>query len=160
MAVPAKQDALRRAAWEIVDGVHIEAAFEALGFRADRYKIQVATHTPEFQSALRAAMHARLQLGAPLALDILRRAMVGGEDAPNKTAVMAAKTWLDRAGYVAPKAAESPDKPKQDVRELGTESLRQLLEQAERELASRARPIEGSAPSGAQSTAQALDFLD
>jgi phage terminase small subunit len=75
---------------------------------------------------------------APLARQTLRTIMQDTA-APANARVSAAKTLLDRAGYVAPKHAEKADR--KAVAELSSEELRDMIARIEGELGARATDV-------------------
>jgi hypothetical protein len=75
---------------------------------------------------------------APLALRVLHE-VLGDSAAPANARVAAAKTLLDRGGYVAQSQSPKPDGA--SIAEKDTRELHDMIARLESELADRARPV-------------------
>lgn len=95
---------------------------------------------------------------APVALHVIEMIMLDTAVAA-RVRLEAAKTLLDRAGYIAPKAQQerSNDLP---LHEMSTDDLRTMAARLEDEIAGRARPISAiPAPDSASEDDPAVDLL-
>ena len=77
-----------------------------------------------------------------LALEVIRE-ILEDENAHPKLRLDAAKTALDRAGYIAPKAAEAPEKLEKPLNEMSVEELEEFIRQRRALLAAEAPLPEG-----------------
>jgi phage terminase small subunit len=100
---------------------------------------------PYVLAALNAAMAAALAEDAPLARKLLRR-YVEDEALHPKLRLEAAKSLLDRAGHIAPKARDANERHHKPLHEMSIEELRALADRFEAELGGRAKLVspEGS----------------
>ena len=120
---------------------------------------------PEVQAWMRQTMLTALQDDARVARRFLRSVLDGSAfpegrgatDNALKLRVEAAKALLDRAGYVAPKAAEPLPDGLRDPSEMTSEELRAFLARAEAELADRAQLVDE--PNQGEPSPQLLDML-
>jgi phage terminase small subunit len=95
---------------------------------------------PHIAAAVGRAVHKRLVSGAPLALRIVETLMKD-ETVSAKVRLDAAKTILDRAGYIAPKAKEGRSDTETPLHEMSTEELRAMAARLEHEIAGRAKLV-------------------
>lgn len=107
--------------------------------------------------ALRGRTRQMIEIAAPLAVQTLVRCLKDPLPVASVTRakVDAAKALLAIAGYVAPKAGDAPGDRK-PAEEMSADELRQFIEQAQRTLAERARPVLDVT----QAPPQATDMLD
>lgn len=97
------------------------------------------SHRPRVVRAIVKAAQQRLAAGAPVMMAVLWRLATDPKQ-PGRVQADCAKTWLDRAGLVPPKAsAAAPvDAP---LHELSVDALRSLADKLERERATSAKVI-------------------
>lgn len=94
--------------------------------------------------------------GAPAALRVIQEIAANAELNP-KVRLDAAKTLLDRAGHVAPRASEPANAGDLPLHEMALADLRALAGHLEAEIAIRARDV--SSASHAPNSGQAVDLL-
>lgn len=114
---------------------------------------------PEVMAALRLEMGRRLAIDATRAAAVVRELTANAAEAAKpgaKVRLDAAKTTLDRAGIIPPRAAAAKDGLDVPLNELSAADLRTLADKLEGELAARATPIEPTEPA---STDQPVDLL-
>lgn len=145
----------------LLDGLPMgEAAIKA-GY-SDSSPAYRLVRTPAVIAAIHAHLGAKLRTeAAPAAFNLLLR-VIQDEKAPLKLRVDASKTILDRAGHIAPKAAEPDRAGDKPMSEMSAEELRAFVSRAQSELANRARPVidmDAPAPAGAQPGEQVIDLL-
>ena len=98
-------------------------------------------------------MRRQLAMDAPKSFRVLRE-IRDDKTVSEKVRADCAKTLLDRAGHIAPKAA--PEKPgEQPLHEMSTDELRALAGRLEDEIADRAKDV-----SSAIAAPEALEALD
>ena len=99
---------------------------------------------PDVRAAVNAAMKTALAQDAPLARGLLRR-YVHDEAMHPKIRLDAAKTLLDRSGYIAPKAKDDGvDGRTKALSEMSVEELRAMVDRLETEVANRAKHVAGA----------------
>ncbi len=110
-------------------------------------------HAPHVLAAIHSEVRRRLVAGAPIALAVIER-LVKDDTTPPKIRLDAAKTLLDRAGHIAPRAITDKATHELALHELSLGDLRQLADKLEGEIAGRAKDVSGAdaAPVGGQST--------
>lgn len=99
---------------------------------------------------------------ANAALGVLRTAMTS-EDVPWGVRVQAAKTVLDRAGHIAPKAAEPPRAGDKPLSEMTADELEAFIRRGREALDGAARPqldLVAIAPPDAPGAPQVIDIID
>jgi hypothetical protein len=108
---------------------------------------------PHVLAAIHTEVRRKLVAGAPIALSVIER-LVKDEATPPKIRLDAAKTLLDRAGHIAPRAIVDKGTHELVLNELSIGELRQLADKLESELAGRAKDVSGASddPAGTQST--------
>jgi hypothetical protein len=115
--------------------------------------------TPTVMAALRYQTALMLQHEAPKMLGVIR-VIAYDVGAPKGVRLDAAKTWLDRAGYIAPKARdasrEGSDRP---LNEYSVDELRKLVDDLERKRGDEANLVTFAPPTGAEPS-QVTDMLD
>lgn len=96
--------------------------------------------------------------GAPAAYSLLKEAVTSKDDAkwPPKLRLEAAKTLLDRAGFIAPKAPEAPGGAK-PLQQMDQGELAEQLRRVQAELSNRATVIV-DAPNKAGASPQDTDL--
>jgi phage terminase small subunit len=129
----------RRFALAICEGKSPTEAARELGRAAPSQSGYDMLRHPRIVAALREETTRALVVeSAPLALRVLN-SVLKDEKAPPNARVAAAKTILDRAGYVAPAKSDKPgEKP---LAEQDTQDLRVTIERLESELAGRAKDV-------------------
>jgi hypothetical protein len=106
---------------------------------------------PHVLAAVNAAVQIALAEDATLARNLLRR-YVKDESMHPKIRLDAAKTLLDRAGHIAPKAREAGGGHDKPLHEMSIDELRALVDRYEAELGGRAKLVSPEGPSA--------EFLD
>jgi phage terminase small subunit len=121
-------------------------AAELAGFR-DRPSKEAwrLLRIPHVLAALNTAVAAALAEDAPLARNLLRQ-YVKDDSMNPKIRLDAAKTLLDRAGHIAPKAKDQSAGHEKPLNEMSTEELRALADRFEAELAGRAKLVSADGP--------------
>jgi hypothetical protein len=116
--------------------------------------------TPHVLRAIQVETARNLAEAAPMALDVVKRLAMGELGAANlpKVRLDAAKTLLDRAGMIAPKAKDADSSLDKQLNEMTVEELRALMSKLEGAIADQAKDV--SAPSDEPSDANALTLLD
>lgn len=111
--------------------------------------------SPQVMAALRLELARALQESAVLAFGVVHH-IAKDEKMPAKVRLDAAKTLLDRAGHVAPRArAETGiDLP---LNEMSVNELRDLADKLDSELASRAKDVSPANPAAIED--QAADLI-
>jgi hypothetical protein len=111
---------------------------------ADRREPWRLLRIPHVLAAVNAAMKTALAHDAPVARLLLRQYVMDPKMNP-KIRLEAAKTLLDRSGYVAPKARDdSADGGYRSLHEMTTEQLRAEADRLAGEIANRATPVLGA----------------
>lgn len=114
------------------------------------------TRKPAFLAAIHIETQRSLQLAAPVAqqfiVDLVRNA-----DAPAKLRLDAAKTLLDRAGHIAPRARALGEGQDKTLGEMTLDELKETQERLQAELASRAKPV--NAQEAEATDTQAIDLV-
>jgi uncharacterized protein (UPF0147 family) len=133
-----QQEALVRA---ISSGLTMREASEASGYSVtNTYN---ALSSPIVRAAIQTSLSNMLQTrAAPMALHVLIE-ITEDKTAPKGVRVDAARTLLDRAGYVAPRAREAT-KDEKPLSERTPEELRAFIAQLESTLADKAKPVHGT----------------
>ena len=110
---------------------------------------------PAILLAVQIATARRLAIAAPVALRVLVD-IAGDAGADKRLRVVCAKTLLDRAGHIAPRATAPQSGVETPLNEMSTTELRALADKLEGELAGRAAPVSASA---APAKAKTIDDL-
>ena len=116
-----------------------------------------ASQSPAMLAAVHVEIGRRLIAGAPIALKVLQD-ICQDAAAPQKLRLEAAKTLLDRAGHIAPKARDNGDGAAKQAHEMSLEELRNTRQALEREIEARAKPL--NAPVLERNDTQAIDLLE
>jgi hypothetical protein len=95
---------------------------------------------PHVLAAVNAAVQIALAEDAPLARNLLRQ-YVKDESINPKIRLDAARTLLDRAGHIAPKAKDPSAGHDKPLHEMSLEELRALVDRYEAELTGRAKLV-------------------
>jgi hypothetical protein len=135
------------------------AAARAAGFSSSREKTaqKWATQTPAIIAAVHIEVARRLQAGAPLALKVIE-SIVRDETAPQKIRLDAAKTLLDRAGHIAPRARVQGDGQERTLGEMSLDELKATQERLQAEIQSRAKAVDAQTID--VETAKPVDLLE
>ena len=112
-------------------------------------------HTPHVLAAISTAARRRLISDAPTSIRVLQ--YLRDNATSEKVRVEAARTLLDRAGLIAPRAAAPDTSREVSLHEMSLADLRELAEKLESELAGRARDV--GAPLAPAVESQPLDAL-
>lgn len=106
---------------------------------------------PKILAAIQIGVARELMNAAPMALKLLRD-IAADEAVDKRLRVVCAKTILDRAGHIAPKASAPGSKGDVPLNEMSMTDLRALADKLEGELATRAKPVSSAeaAPAKAQ----------
>lgn len=131
----------------------VEAGYSKHGIHnttSDLLRLPVVVRAIQIETAK------RLAAAAPVALRVIER-LVSDEATHPKIRLDAAKTILDRAGYIGPKAREADKSGDQPLHELSTDELRALAGRLEAEIAGRARDV---TPNEADDPDNPLTMLD
>lgn len=107
------------------------------------------TRSPELLAAIQMAVGRRLIEGAPIALKVLQD-MVKDTGTPGKLRLDAAKTLLDRAGHVAPRAKQADSGAGKALNEMSIDELREQHDRLEAEIANRAKPVNAPGETGGE----------
>jgi phage terminase small subunit len=107
---------------------------------------------PNVLAAIHNEVRRKLVAGAPIALAVIER-LVKDETTPPKIRLDAAKTLLDRAGHIAPRAIVDKATHELALHELSIGELRQLADRLEGELAGRAKDVSGANAAPAETQA-------
>ncbi|MBB4017594.1 phage terminase small subunit [Chelatococcus caeni] len=137
-----------------------QAAAKMAGYSSHQQEGWRNLQSPVVQIALRQEMQRRLAVAAPLALKVLVD-ILESPKAQHRDKVAAAKTVLDRAGFIAPAATKPTNSDDKPLHEASTAELRERAERLARELAERATPVlEGvSVPVSPTDDDQVIDML-
>lgn len=98
---------------------------------------------PHVLAAIHTEVRRRLVAGAPIALAVIEL-LVKDETTPPKIRLDAAKTILDRAGHIAPRAIVDKASHELALHELSLGELRALADKLEGELAGRGKDVSGA----------------
>jgi hypothetical protein len=111
---------------------------------------------PAIVAAVQLAMARRLAVCAPASLRVLQD-FVTDKTVDNRIRLAAAKTLLDRAGFIAPKAVDRTGEGRKALNVMNMDELRQERDRLEKEISDRAKPV-SSAKAAPQDT-QAIDDI-
>lgn len=100
-------------------------------------------HAPHVLAAIHTEIRNKLVAGAPIALAVIER-LIKDDTTPPKIRLDAAKTLLDRAGHIAPRAILDKGTHELSLHEMSIADLRQLADRLEGEIAGRAEDIGGA----------------
>lgn len=142
----------------MIDGVDPRQAAELAGYAkegADLEAKRLLRH-PAILAAVQIGIARRLATGAPMALSVLQEFAMNQAMHP-KIRLDAAKTLLDRAGYISPKAVAASNGASVPLNEMSMADLRTLADKLEGEIAGRAKEV--SSAKAAPTKAQTLDDI-
>lgn len=150
-----KQDAF---ASFVIDGIAPRAAAELAGYAKDSADLEAKRllRHPAILAVVQVGIARRLAIGAPMALSVLQDFALDPSMHP-KIRLDAAKTLLDRAGHIAPKAVAAGQAGDVPLNEMTMTDLRALADKLEGEIAGRAKDV-SSAKRAAQK-AQTIDDI-
>jgi phage terminase small subunit len=139
-------------------GIDIALAAEYAGYSKDRAQEEGKRllRDPAIITAVHVAMARELAISAPVALRVLRE-FAGDAAVDKRIRLAAAKTLLDRAGWIAPKAVAASQGGVVPLNEMNMTQLRELADKLEGEIAGRAKEV--SSATVAPSDTQAIDDI-
>jgi phage terminase small subunit len=140
------------------EGLEPTRAVELAGYSAKNASVEAwrLLRLPHVLAAIRFEVSRKLVALAPIALATIE-GIVKDTTAPAKIRLDGAKTLLDRAGHIAPRAIADKSGVDLALNEMSISDLRNLADKLESELATRAKPA-NSANSDTRD-AQAIDML-
>lgn len=144
---------------EFAAGGDAEKALNASGYDGIDRKRQIQRYLRSARIALtiQIEMRRRIVENAPMAMGVLESIAKDTSVSP-KVRIDAAKTLLDRAGHIAPKAIDSAkDTTNTPLHEMTTDELRTMASKLEEEIAGRAKDV--SSASVAPSKAIYVDLI-
>jgi hypothetical protein len=115
----------------LASGMEVKAAMSAAGYSKNMRPAVVIT--PAMQGHLRQLMVGELALMAPKALSLLCGQM-DDEEASAKIRLDAAKTILDRAGFVPPKAPEATTMSEKSLHEMTRSELAERVQRLHKDI--------------------------
>ena len=136
-ALTDKQAAVVRACIETGEGTKCA---EGAGYSSPAHDAWVVMRLPHVKRAIAEGAHLRLQEGVPLALKTIH-SIISDPQVSARVRADAAFKWLDRAGYVPPKAPDADNGLERDISTMDKDELRQFISQAEHRLATEAVDI-------------------
>lgn len=104
---------------------------------------------PAILAAVQIGVAKQLALAAPVALKLLKR-FVADETIDKRLRVVCAKTLLDRAGHIAPKAIAASSGAVVPLNEMTMTDLRALADKLEGEIAGRAKEVSSASKAAKQ----------
>lgn len=113
---------------------------------------------PHVRAAIHTEIRNKLVAGAPVALAVIER-LIKDDTTPPKIRLDAAKTLLDSAGHIAPRAIMDKATHELALHEMTIDDLRQLAERLEGEIAGRARDVGGASAAPAEAKAVEVPAL-
>jgi hypothetical protein len=127
---------------EIAAGSDQSTAVIKSGYKSDSPATEAwrLLQQPHIVVAIQMAVARRLAIGSGLALRVLQDFAVD-ESVDKRLRVVCAKTLLDRAGHIAPKAAPGGAAGDVPLNELSMGDLRALADKLEGEIAGRAKEV-------------------
>ena len=111
---------------------------------------------PQIIAAVQISVARRLAIGSGAALRVLQE-FVADDKLDKRLRFACAKTLLDRAGHIAPKAVAAGQGGEIPLNEMSMTDLRALADKLEGELATRAKPV--SSANAAPDKPQAIDDI-
>lgn len=122
----------------VADGVAPRLASKLAGYEADMVDTARILESPRVQSAIREVVSRKLFTeGAPLAYKVLVE-VLNSPKAQHRDKIAAAKTILDRAGFIAPAASKATNAEDKPLHEMTTAELRARAERLAQEISGRA----------------------
>lgn len=124
------------------DGAEPARAAELAGYKVDTGSTVAydLLHTAHVLAAIQSEVRRKLVSLAPMALGVIQR-MVKDETTPPKLRLDGARTLLDRAGHIAPRAIADKTSADISLHEMTIGELRDLAGKLEGELSTRAKPV-------------------
>ena len=116
----------------LASGITVKEAMIAAGYSDTSRLSRIIT--PAMQAHLRQLMADRLATLAPSAVDVLSKLMNDNDSSP-KNRLDAAKTILDRAGFMPPKASDAPGVGEKPLYEMNRSELEERVRQLQGEIA-------------------------
>ncbi|MEY9506919.1 phage terminase small subunit [Bradyrhizobium diazoefficiens] len=135
----------------LIDGVEKRKAAELAGYAkesADLEANRLLRH-PAILAAVQIGIAKRLAIGAPMALSVIQDFALDTSMHP-KIRLDAAKTLLDRAGHIAPKAVAQGQNAAKPLNEMSMAELRELADKLEGEISGRAKEVSSAKAAPAQ----------
>lgn len=142
----------------ICDGYQRDEAVRLAGYETNNPEsiAHALLQTPHIIAAVHIGIAKRLAVSAPVSLKLLQRC-VEDERVDMRLRVACAKDLLNRAGFVAPKAAAPGRAGETPLNEMSMDALRTLADKLESEIAGRAKEV--SSANAAPSDAQSVDDI-
>lgn len=142
----------------VASGVDKDEAAERAGYGIGNPRAEASRllQQPMILATIQIAVARQLSVGAGAAVKVLQDFLVD-EKVDKRLRVVCAKTLLDRAGHIAPKAVAPGAAGAVPLNEMSMADLRALADKLEGELATRAKPVSSAKP--APSNAQTLDDI-
>jgi len=122
----------------VSEGLKIRDAMNRAGY-SEKVRPATAT-TPSIMQEIRARTGRNLQTLAPRALDVVVEMMENGGN--DRIRLEAAKTILDRSGFIAPKATDGAENRDKELHQMSREELQARAARLQNEIADRATPVE------------------
>jgi len=117
-------------------GLDPKAALNAAGYSVKMHP--AAAMTPAIVSEIRARTGRQLQGLAPRALEVVAQLLESGQT--ERIRLEAAKTILDRSGFIAPKASDGAENREKDLHTMSRQELEERAQRLASEIADRAKP--------------------
>ncbi len=115
----------------LASGMTVKASMKAAGY-SETVRASVAI-TPAMQAYLRQLMVDKLATSAPAAISVLS-GLMDDEEASSKIRLDAARSILDRAGFVPPKASDAPTVGEKSLHEMTRTELADRVQQLQGEI--------------------------
>jgi len=158
--LPARSFTDKQAAFveNIVAGLDKRKAVLAAGYSENSAESALfqLLRQPLIMAAIQVGIAKRLAMGAPLALNVMLD-LVSDPSMHPKLRLDAAKTILDRAGHIAPKAVAANQAGDVPLNEMSMTDLRALADKLEGEIAGRAKAV--SSARAAPAKPQAIEDI-
>ena len=117
-------------------GLDAKAAMTKAGYSSKMHP--AAAMTPAIVSEIRARTGQQLQGLAPRALEVVAQLLEHGQT--ERIRLEAAKTILDRSGFIAPKASDGAENREKDLHTMSRQELEERAQRLASEIADRAKP--------------------
>lgn len=141
----------------VVQGHTYEHAASLAGYSRPSESAVNLRANPRVAGRLDEAIRQQLLETAPRALTVMRQIMLDESVAP-KTRLDAAKTLMDRAGYVAPRGhVDGASAGQQSLGDMTPDQIHDQIQRLERELGNRAKTIDSTPATPAEDN-QAVDI--
>lgn len=119
-------------------GLEIKAAMAKAGYSVKMHPAAVTS--PSVMAEIRARTGKHLQGLAPRALEVVAQLMDSGQT--ERIRLEAAKTILDRSGFIAPKATDGAENRDKELHQMSREELQARAARLQNEIEDRAKPVE------------------